>query len=490
LNTEERNEWIYDEATCAQFVYLYAELTKRYRNNCKEYFDFYGKIRKDLGDYSKKSLTVGSVDIGAGTTDVMIAAYKYDDAGQCTLTPVPLFWESFYVAGDDLLKDLIRKLVIEGTYAAIQKQLEESGRGDIARLILDFFDLDNARQDVERRRIRSEFNLQVSVPVVSHFLELLNENKIEKATLSFDDIFANNPPTDRVLNYFANYFGFSVKDLQWHYDKEIVSKIVVSTFDTLAGKISVVLSSYGCDIVLLSGRPTSLKPLSDLFLKYYAVSPNRLITLNSYRIGTWYPFQNGEGYFKDTKSIVAVGAMIGYYAATRGSLEGFSLDLSELIKEMLPTTEYFAKAEKEEPFITPEMKNATIKVSQFPLRIWTRQFNPSSYPTRPFYILDFNKDKIKERMKNKLCLEDDDKQATATATNNELERLLKLSPFKFGIVRESYPEDKETLKIGSVTDRNGEELPEAYFSLQVQSMSESESYWLDSGEFTNLNINH
>jgi hypothetical protein len=490
LNTEERNEWIYDEATCSQFVYLYAEITKRYRNNCKEYFDFYGKMRTDLDNYSKKSLTIGSIDIGAGTTDIIIAAYKYDDAGQCTLTPVPLFWESFYLAGDDLLKNLIRKLVIEGEYAVIQKQLEKSGKGDIARLILDFFAPNNARQDVERRQIRSEFNLQVSVPVVSRFLELLNENKEEKATLTFDDIFAKNKPTDRVLDHVQKHFGFSIKNLQWHYDKNVVSKIVVSTFDTLAGKISTVLSYYSCDIVLLSGRPTSLKPLSDLFLKYYAVSPNRLITLNSYRIGTWYPFQNGKGYFKDAKSIVAVGAMIGNYAATRGGLDGFSLDLSELIKKMLPTTEYFAKAENEKPFISPQMSNAVIDASQLPLRIWTRQLDSPSYPTRPFYMLDFNEDKIKERMKSKLGLADNDKNSIVTATNNELERVRKLAPFKFNIMRESYLEDKEMLKIESVTDRNGDDIAAAYFSLQVQSMSESENYWLDSGEFANLSINH
>ncbi|MBK8300426.1 MAG: virulence factor SrfB [Chitinophagaceae bacterium] len=92
---EERTEWIYDEATAAQFVFLYAEINQRYLKNVKEYFDLYGKIRKDLQDYDKKSLTIGSVDIGAGTTDVMIAAYKYEDSGQCNLTPVPLFWESF-----------------------------------------------------------------------------------------------------------------------------------------------------------------------------------------------------------------------------------------------------------------------------------------------------------------------------------------------------------------------------------------------------------
>jgi len=489
-NTEEHQEWIYDEATCSQFVYLYAEVKERYLKKCDEYFDFYGKVRNDLGDYQKKSLTIGSVDIGAGTTDVMIAAYKYDDAGQCTLTPVPLFWESFYIAGDDLLKELIRLIVIEGQYAAIQKQLEKIGKSDIAKLIHDFFGKDNARQSMQDRQIRSEFNLQVSIPVVSHFLELLNENKVEKATLSFDDIFASTRPTERVVEHFTRHFGFSIDTLHWNYDKEIISKIVERTFDSLVGKISTVLSYYGCDIVLLSGRPTSLKPLSDLFLKYYAVSPNRLITLNNYRIGTWYPFQNGKGYFKDAKSIVAVGAMIGNYAATRGSLNGFSLDLTELNKKMLPTTEYFAKSERERPFITPEQNSIAIEISQLPVRIWCQQLNSPQYPSRPFYVLDFNEAKIEERIISKFGFEDDYKREIKEAVEAEIERLQKLAPFKFTIVRENYPQDKETLKIESVEDRSHEEIPVMYFSLQIQSMSEGENYWLDSGEFSNLSINH
>jgi len=487
---EERNEWIYDEATCSQFVYLHAEITKRYRNNCAEYFDFYGKVRNDLDAYSKKSLTIGSVDIGAGTTDVMISAYKYDDAGPCRLTPVPLFWESFYIAGDDLLKNLIRKLIIEGQYAAIPKHLTAKKADNIAEKILGFFAPDHALQDITRRQIRSEFNLQVSVPVVSHFLELLNEDKVERMTLTFNDIFVRNEPTARLLEHFKNHFGFGIEELQWNYDKDIVSKIVESAFDTLAGKIATILSYYRCDIVLLSGRPTSLKPLADLFLKYYAVSPNRLISLNNYRIGPWYPFHDGKGYFKDAKSIVAVGAMIGNYASARGGLDGFSLDLSELIQKMLPTTAYFALSESKEAFITPELNHATIEVAQLPLRIWTRQLNSPSYPTRPFYILDLNRNKIEERMKNRWGLEDNNKGEIKVAINNEIERLRRLAPYYMSIVRESYLEDKETLKIESVECRNHDDLPVAYFSLQVQSMSESENYWLDSGEFENININH
>src|SRR5690606_37152686 len=113
-------------------------------------------------------------------------------------------------------------------------------------------------------------------------------------------------------------------------NKDIVSKIVVAIFESLVNKISSILSYFGCDIVLLTGRPTSLEPLSDLFYKYFPVSPNRIIALNNYRVGTWYPFQDGKGYFSNTKSIVAVGAMIGNVASSPGNLNGFSLDMLKL----------------------------------------------------------------------------------------------------------------------------------------------------------------
>ena len=554
LNKEERTEWIYDEATCSQFVYLFAELTKRYKNNCKEYFDFYGKVRelslkidnqevnsiselqdvvksKKKGDqikillpeqngeekkslslefkggiteilkyiegFAKKSIVVGSVDIGAGTTDVMIAEYKYDDSGQCTLTPIPLFWESFYIAGDDLLKNMVRDLIIEGDDAVIKNLLKEHGNKDVAKTILDFFAPDNARQSVVDRQIRSEFNLQVSIPVVSKYLQLLNENRVDNISFTFEEMFAKNKPAERVLLHFETHFGFSIKDIQWHYDKNKVSEIIIKTFgnkdersdNSLVGKISAILSYYGCDIVLLSGRPTSLKPLTDLFLDHLPVLPNRLITLNNYRVGTWYPFHDGKGYFKEAKSIVAVGAMIGNYASTRGSLDGFSLNLSELINTMKPTTEYFAKTENDNAFITPVINNESIVVSQIPMRIWTRQLNTFSYPTRPFYMLRFNEERIKEKMMNKYKIDENNHKKTISALNGEIQRVRGLAPFVFSILRENYSEDKELLTIISVKDRNGEDLPINYFSMSVQSMSEDEDYWLDSGSFVNLGIN-
>lgn len=494
---EERTEWIYDEATAAQFVFLYAEVRERYLRNAKDYFDFYGKKRNDLGDYDKKSLTIGSVDIGAGTTDVMIASYKYDDsAGQCNLTPVPLFWESFYKAGDDLLKDLIHQLIIEGKFSPIENKMRKSGMllDTIIDKNNDFFG-GNTGMSFRNRQLRSDFNLQVSVPIVSYFLELTKQNNLESKILSFSEIFGNNLPTQNVLNHFKQHFGFEFESLQWKYERKVVSAIVEKTFDSLIGKISSLFSYYACDIVLLSGRPTSLKSLTDLFLKYYAISPNRLKTMNDYRVGKWYPqdkrykFVDGNGKFTNPKSIITTGAMIGQIAEN-GGLNGFSLNLEELKEKLLPKTNFFGKLNEQfefhETIISPDTNRTTIDVSSLPFRIGVRQLDIDSYPSRPFYTFDFNEFKLEDRIKGRVD-DEDDMNAVQKGIHGEKAKIQRNMPLKVTIVRD-FNDDIELLRIEDVFGKDGSSINSNFFSLQVQSMSEVDNFWLDSGIFS-LNIN-
>ncbi|MDR2058191.1 MAG: virulence factor SrfB [Dysgonamonadaceae bacterium] len=491
---EEPAEWIYDEAASAQFVFLYAEIRERYLKNVKEYFEFYGKIRNDMANYNKKSLTIGSVDIGAGTTDVMIAAYKYEDGVQCALIPVPLFWESFYLAGDDLLKELIHQLVIEGEYSPVEKKIRTMGNNPV-ELMQPFLGTDNG-VSFRNRQLRSDFNLQISVPIVSHYLELLKDDQKESMNLSYDDIFANNQPTNNVLEHFRRQFGFEFQSLQWQYDKKTVAAIIEKTFDSLIGKISSLFSYYACDIVLISGRPTSLKPLANLFLKHYAIAPNRLKTMNDYRVGRWYPedkrypFIDGNGKFINPKSIVTTGAMIGY-RAENGGLNGFSLNLNELKAKLTPKTNYFGILDEQLEYgatiISPETNRAAIEVSSLPLRIGVRQLDISAYPSRPFYTLDFNDIKLEDRILGKLENEND-RNAVQNAIDEAKTKIRMSMPLKI-IVERDFNDDIEQLRIEEVVDKKGETQNRNFFSLQIQSMSEVENFWLDSGIFP-LNIKH
>jgi len=498
LANEEKTEWIYDEATAAQFVFLYAEIRERYLRNVKDYFDFYGKMRNDLGEYNKNSLTIGSMDIGAGTTDIMIASYKYNDsAGQCSLTPVPLFWESFYKAGDDLIKELIQQLIIEGKYSPIEKKMRMLNMLpiDIIEKNNDFFG-GNTGMSFRNKQLRADFNLQVSVPIVSHYLELIKQNKVESQILSFNEIFTNNLPTKNVLNHFKQHFGFELESLQWQFERKVISSIIEKTFDSLIGKISSLFSYYSCDIVLLSGRPSSLKPFTDLFLKYYAISPNRLKSMNDYRVGRWYPqdkrykYIDGNGKFTNPKSIITTGAMIGQIAEN-GGLNGFSLNLKELKEKLVPKTNFFGKLNEQlefyETIISPECNRTTVEVSSLPFRIGVRQLDISSYPSRPFYMFDFNESKLEDRIKGRLDNENDMNAVQTGIDNLKAKTLLKM-PLKVTIVRD-IKEDIESLHLDEILNSEGNPENTNFFSLQVQSMSEVENFWLDSGIFS-LNINN
>lgn len=515
LNTE----WGYDEATCCQLVYLYAEVAQRYLNHCEDFFNLYGHVRREFleEDYSRKSLTIGSVDIGAGTTDLMICAYKYDDKGVCKLTPKPLFWDSFYYAGDDILEEIVRAVIIEGqnkgtgqlyegpifnaicsNYMALEDDLflealnlkgkvsfeglTDTEKKDVKYLhasretserIHNFFGKDKALMDYKDRVMRQDFNVQVSVPMGLKLLEMLRTGR-KNAHLTFDDLFSDLKPASFILNHFNKHFSIEhngktyvnidFTKIVWNYDVNELSRIVVQKIEPLMKQLAIVLNTYNCDIILLAGKPTSLTAITDLFLKYYPISPNRLIRLNDYRVGEWYPFADGLGYFKDQKSLVAVGAMIGYMASN-GGINGFHMDMKFLKKDMVSTANYLGlynavNQKVSEAIFTPEQNTATFEVHGFPLFLGCKQLVSQFYQARPLYSLNL-------------------------AEGVDLHSVS--LPLKVSVMR-NFGMDKENLKIVSVIDSMGKPFSIQKLKFGVQSLASDGAYWLDKGEFV-LSIN-
>lgn len=498
---DDNRKWLYDEATCVQYVYLCAEVVTRYKNNCAEFFERYGKSRTDLFEangktpYDKKALTIGSVDIGAGTTDVMICSYKYATVGQTTLTPVPHYWESFYIAGDDILKAFVQEIVIEGKNSMVEQKLISQGKAHniITTLISDFFGEDTNRISFLDRQIRREFCQQISVPIAQCFMECTRLN-IEERDLMWNDIFnGQNQPNHELLDAFFDQFGFRIEEQVWHYDLKVTTQIINNVMDGLLKKISVALAAYDCDIVLLAGRPCSLKPIEDLFLKYYPVDPNRLKVLNEYRVGRWYPFQDGNGFFENQKSVVAVGALVGYICSELGGYKGMSLNLEELGQKMLPTTNYIGLMSNtasslipnKDILLDPKRATITFDVPSIPIRLGCRQLDTESYPARVLFSLDFDDDAIREGVKNELSqknLPTDNLALIQDAIDSRKLRIRQNMPVKLEIERD-FATDREEVIVTDITDKNDNKLPKKYLSLQIKSLSESDTFWLDTGEF-------
>ena len=486
VNSRKDNDggnWYYDEATCSQLVYMYGEVGNKYKGCSSEFFNLYGKIEDGV---DQPSITIGSLDIGAGTSDLMVSKYTYIKGDITTITPSPLFYDSFYFAGDDLLYAMVKNLMLLDENSAFRQELHDLTFMEYRQKMKDFFGKDYNGQTVSDRILRKDFNIQYSVPLMCHFLELLKQGH-KDCVVKYADVFDGCPPNESVLSEFKERIGIDVKSINWQFRKEDVAAIVRKGFEPLLKKVATIMYSHACDIVLLSGRPASLPVIRDLFLKYYAVSPNRLIVLNDYFVGDWYPFSENTGYIRNAKTIVAIGGVIGHYASELSNLNKFIINLDLMKKNLKSTVNYIEASREGQPieyFITPEKNRGELMVSSIPETLNVRQIGMDSYPCRALYSIDFNRYKIADKIRRRAILEGGGCPTDAKVmamVKDVIDGLKKKMPFKVTIERDA--EDKESLSISSIIDKNGNEVTDGNLEIHIQSLGVDERYWLDTGAF-------
>lgn len=498
MTDDDKASWTFDEATSSQLVYLYAEIAERYRGRAAEFFDLKGHVRPELASegYTDKAVTIASVDIGAGTTDVMVCSYMCTGNDQGTITPRPIFWDSFYVAGDDILRNIIQNVIIEergedypdmgSIYSALTARLKAMSSDEIAgipslgrhifyrtligdlrsavtdaeiasikerlasSLLRDFFGVDSNMMEDKDRRCRVDFNTQVSHPMAQFFMEQLRLRRPSKV-YTFDEIFPDIKPSAYLLDYFANHFGFRFEDLKWRYNPDRMADIVKSTMEKLMKQISVMLYAHNCDIIVLSGRPTSIDAITELFVKYLPVTPDRLVRLNEYRVGQWFPLADPQGYFYDQKAVVAVGAMVGHLASTKG-FNGMVMQFDDMAKHFRSTANYIGLFKGDRistTILTPKKSSETLSLTVFPTFFGCRQFDTPHYDGRPVYAL----------------------------YNNSGRRSLRVT------ISRDFMDDPEKLILEDATDQNGDQVPLSQIEFIGQSIINDGQHWLDKGEF-------
>lgn len=494
-NYAERHAWGYDEATCCQMVYLYAEL-RRYGGGARDFFDMYGRRRAPGED---KTLTVASIDIGAGTTDIMVCNYA---ATHESIEPRPLFWDSFHLAGDDLVKRVITDCLLDfadprypNSTGIITHRLEQTREGiDVPNTMHGFFD-DTASQSVTDKRMRKEFTVQVFIPIVGHLLDLLQREAPDE-DISFAQFFPTSQPAPALLRYFEQRMGFPFEDITVRYSAACLTEVVSRTFEPFLRKMAAIFYAYKADIVLLGGRPCSLPQLERLMRRLLPVPPNRLVSMNSYRVGAWYPGSTAVGQFGDRKSMVAVGALIAYLSEN-GKLPMMRLSTRPLREGVLPTADYVGLLNPTtgelQALLTPEVNAVQATFSAFPITIGCRQVDIPGYPAQTLCELNFDEAYIRQRaiesLRRRMQLPPDAPDTTLppdyikAEADNIKHRAKQNMPLTIRFERE-FRTDKEHVIIASIDDADHNQLSNHMFRLQPRSWSEEEANWLDTGRYT------
>lgn len=498
-----RKDWIYDEATCSQLVFLYGEISKRYLNDASTFFRLYGKVRSDVTYTDKRALTIASIDIGGGTTDLMTCAYQYEDGQNLAyVKPHPLYWESFNFAGDDLLKEIVQQILLEGQIDSeadenvsgiIANAARQAGVKNVSEKMQNFFGSDSARQDYITRIRRKNFVVQVSVPIALKYLQHAIDEKPDEV-IGFYDFFGDTPPSPDLIKHFNQAFApLKLEEVKWKLSKKRVAYIVETTFDPLIKQLSGLVAAYGCDFLLLAGKPTTLPKIREMFIKYFSVSPERIISLskNKYRVGRWYPFADDLGFVDDPKTMVSVGALIALMGGKLDRLDGFRINTQLLKQGLISTADNIGEINKysqliDNILISPDANNCEIEIHSLPVKLGYKQLPNKHYRARPIYKLEFNEDEIKRRVIEQDPYLANNEMMLPNAVQNYKTTLKDLMPFKVRLQR-NWTESKEDLVISRITDSGRNERSKQILSLSVMTLADEYSYWLDTGEFV-LNL--
>jgi hypothetical protein len=479
-----------DEATATQIVWLHNEVTGRLGGHVEALFELYSAGRR--GENNRPAIRVASIDIGGGTTDLMITTYTH--TGHDALSPCQNFRESFNIAGDDLLEEVILTTVLP----PLEQALTRVGVLRARELLIRLFERDHGNQDERDRHRRRLFVATILEPAALHALSLYEQvgEQMSGVVGSFD---LNAPEVKRgddaqrarCAAFLAEQVtlhmqgqnvqeigAFDVFSVDIEVTVETIEKSIRSTLEAVLSNLTEVVWAYGCDVLILSGRPSKLRRVRNLITGAMPVAPHRIIAMHDYTVGRHYPFTDTASRISDPKTTVVVGAALCIQA--EGRLQNFVLRTEKLV--MQSTARYIGKMEKTgrirdadllftdqnpnaPPGCTPEGFN--LEDFQGLTMIGFRQLSLERWTTTPLYCVEFTQNSRAEMQNYKLPL------------NIRLERWANREEEEEGDFS-----GRENFQIEEITDAQGESVHIKLITLRLQTTLNPEGYWRDTGCLT------
>lgn len=490
-------EW--DEASCTQLVYLYSELTQKFDGNINAFLELKGKPRKRTGQASATpSLRLACIDIGGGTTDLMISTY-WGEANRM-LHPEQTFREGFRVAGDDLVQRVISGIILP----RLQASIEAAGGRYVGEKMRELFAGDIGGQDQQIVQKRRQFALRALMPlavaVLGHSETAAEYDRVDLSVaqvlglVEHADGDAETGPSpahkprlsEEMLAYIESAAadvgaeGWKLADVTLTTSREDVDAIAREVFQKVLGNMAEVIDHLGADVVLLTGRPSRLAAVRAIIEEMLVVPPHRLISMHNYKTGRWYPFRDPISQrIGDPKSTVAVGGML--IALSENRIPNFKVSTAAF--QMKSTARFVGEMDnngqiKDERLMFSELDldakskggEQTATVNMFaPIHIGSRQLPVERWTTTPLFRLDYANAAAQKRPSpirvtfEKAEFDDEDSETSEDKLRREALR--------------------EAFEITEVEDGIGDGMKNTDIRLKLHTLGFDDEYWIDTGVF-------
>jgi hypothetical protein len=462
-----------DEATATQIVWLHNEVTERLQGDAVALMDMIGRNRPEIDPLP--SLRIASIDIGGGTTDLMITTYR--TAGGEAIIPKQAFRESFKIAGDDVLERVITGTVLPAVAAA----LKQAGVGDPRALLSRALGQDQGGQSEQERHLRRLFVANVLEPVgyavLSGYEQMENGDGGEIGSFTIGGVLGPMlGQAARSLRYLdaqaaaAGAQGFQVAEVEIVPEIGKIEAAIGSVMAPVLADLCEVVWTYDCDVLLLSGRPSRLRKVTQIVLARMPVAPHRVIGMHRYRVGESYPFRDASNRIDDPKTTAVVGAALCVQA--EGRLKNFMLRTRDL--RMISTARFIGRMDNNGQIRDENVLLANADLDGPPLQdvgfttnfqtltqIGFRQLPIARWAATPLYVMEFANPDSAGRMALPLKV---------TVQRKEIDP-----------DQEQDQAGRETFRVELVEDNAGSRLRETEVRLRLQTIDDQDGYWRDTG---------
>ncbi|MFM9966151.1 MAG: virulence factor SrfB [Planctomycetaceae bacterium] len=267
-----------------------------------------GPIRPQPTAQTEREIRVACIDIGGGTSDLMIARYTSAGGAVDRIDGEILHQDGISVAGDQLVKRILERIIVPHFAERLG-----FGPDEVARLFGPELPINRAF-----RAQRISWINRLFVPLAQAYLQHAVDDYRDAPITHHDGQDVSQEVVESLqatINKIYQAGMFDVKQpLELYYDPYVFDQVVHEVFDELLFDVCERITRHDVDIVLLAGQPTKLKYLQDRVRLYLPLAASRVIPMHNYYAGTWYPYQDQQGgqlgVIGDPKSAVVVGAAI------------------------------------------------------------------------------------------------------------------------------------------------------------------------------------
>jgi len=479
----------WDEATGGQAVYVFNEIYNNYGGRAEEFFQTMARPdQPPREDGASPYLSVATIDIGGGTTDLVINEYFLDHAtstggsvrGGSTIVPEQRFRDGFRIAGDDIVLDVLNEMVTPAVAAA----MTAAGVADADTVISKL--MGSEQLDAHDALLRQQLTLQIFYPVGLRIIkEYESYNPLESGNLgklSIRELLeGREPPNQSVLNYFneavarsargasAEQKPFDILDVAVQINLRKLHMSFIRGIPNICKSLqslAEVVYHFRPDVLLMTGRPSRLPGILAFVQSLQAIPSHRIISMHGYRTGGWYPFHR-NGRIDDPKSTAAVGAMI-CLLSKEGKVPNFYFRSGSF--KPYSTVRYLGRIDNTNTIEDSALYYRDINLDaddyELPdesftvpgtLPIGYRQIEAARWPASPLYTLTIDDAKVRQKVISS--------ETTVLVT-------LRVKP------KRSHSPHRESFEIGQV---QGAQPRQVTLKLNTMANDGLTQYWLDSG---------